>query len=246
MIPNMINIKLHQLENLFRRRLRQNRVDEVDKTKQLHFYITLMQFCFFVSPLIASLCAIWVYNSVHPEKLDVQQAYFIIILVRELQTPIIKLGMGFIETQAFLISQKSILNFFFKIDDQFKSNYQLESLNRGELVLQNADFSLIDKTVYDVYREIITYQPAKPQKAKLEIKRKETFVRQDSLTEIKIAKTKRLLKKKKGKGKGKKKKNLTMGGNPGFLEDQVSVHAIKSDNIASAMGDSQHSLITRN
>ena len=42
--------------------------------------------------------------------------------------------------------------------------------------------------------------------------------------------------KRKGKGKGKKK---AVKGHVGFLEDAaVSVHALKSDNVVSAMGDS--------
>lgn len=66
MIPNMIRIKLHSLENFFRRRLDENRVLEIKYTKITQLLTTLMQFCFYSSPLIASCGLVLLYNLVSP------------------------------------------------------------------------------------------------------------------------------------------------------------------------------------
>jgi ABC-type bacteriocin/lantibiotic exporter with double-glycine peptidase domain len=84
MIPNMINVKLHSLENFFKNKFDENRKNELKNTKIVYLFTTLMQFCFYISPLVASVCAIAVYNRIHPEKLEVSQAYFIIIIIRNL------------------------------------------------------------------------------------------------------------------------------------------------------------------
>lgn len=92
MIPNMVRIKLHSLENFFKRKLDENRVSELRNTKIVHFFSTLMHFCFYASPLVASCSAISVYNVLHPVNLNTDLAYFIIIIVGNLQGPLISLA----------------------------------------------------------------------------------------------------------------------------------------------------------
>ena len=154
----MVRIKLHSLENYFKRKLEENRIDELKNTKIVHFFSTLMHFCFYASPLVASCSAISMYNVLHPVNLDSDLAYFIIILVGNLQGPLISLASSVDELQSFMSAWRSISVFFQKIDDQVIPNIKSEHLEKGEVVFDKAIFSINDKAVKKVYNEIMRHK----------------------------------------------------------------------------------------
>lgn len=67
LLPNIINIKLHSLENFFVQKMDTNRVLEIKNTRAYHFFLNLSNFFFFASPLLASLAAVWVFNLLRPD-----------------------------------------------------------------------------------------------------------------------------------------------------------------------------------
>ena len=97
----------------------------------MHFFSTLMHFCFFTSPLVASCSAISVYNVLNPVNLDTDIAYLIIITVGNLQDPLTALSQSFDELQNFVSAWRSIKTFFEKIDDQVITSIHCDQLEKG-------------------------------------------------------------------------------------------------------------------
>lgn len=88
----MIRIKLHSLESYYRRKIMQLRDLEIWNTKICQFLSTLQYFFFFTGPLLASYMVITIYNILHEESLDVLKCYLIIVIVGNMQSPLLTLS----------------------------------------------------------------------------------------------------------------------------------------------------------
>lgn len=121
--------------------------------------MTIMYFCFYSSPLIASCGLMLMYYFFYPEKLDTDNAYIIIMIMSNLQGPFVILYQSLYETQFFLSSWSSLNAMFKKIDDQVLPNIQSTEVELGEIHYYKASFSINDGTVNSIYNEIMTQKP---------------------------------------------------------------------------------------
>lgn len=188
-IPNMVKIKLHGLEHLYKSKIAKLRAAEVWNTKVTQLYSTLQYFFFFTGPMLAGLAVIITYNMFNKRNLDVNKCYLILVILGNIQGPLLTLANALNECQWFFCAWTSLKALYGKVDDQIIPFTINPDLKPGEIVFNEANFSINDYVAKKVYEEIMTQKKHKRvirRNGKLVRKNIYAFERKDSNVEFHV------------------------------------------------------------